>query len=97
MHKYSTEIIIFRRSKKLQLLAHSSFEAEDHLIAKGDRPRIKRFEDQQQLLTKKQMEANLKVRLNITLICKQRCVLRKIFLSSNRQNFAPFRGPESWV
>lgn len=49
-----------RRSKKLQLLAHSSFEAEDHLIAKGDRPRIKRFEDQQQLLTKKQMEANLK-------------------------------------
>ena len=63
MHKYSTEIIIFRRSKKLQLLAHSSFEAEDHLLANGDRPKMKRIEDQHQLMTKKQMEANLKVRL----------------------------------
>ena len=55
-------MIICRRSKKLQLLAHSSFEAEDHLTAKGDRPKMKRIEDQQQLMTKKQMEANLKVR-----------------------------------
>ena len=52
-----------RRSKKLQLLAHSSFEAEDHLLANGDRPKMKRIEDQHQLMTKKQMEANLKVRL----------------------------------
>ena len=51
-----------RRSKKLQLLAHSSYEAEDNFGAKGDRPKLKRIEDQQQLLTKKQMEANLKVR-----------------------------------
>ena len=43
------------------MLAHSSFEAEDNFIAKGDRPKMKRLDDQQQLMTKKQMEANLKV------------------------------------
>ena len=59
-------MIICRRSKKLQLLAHSSFEAEDHLNVKGDRPKMKRIEDQQQIMTKKQIEANLKVRPLLT-------------------------------
>ena len=60
--EYKYPLNFHRRSKKLQLLAHSSFEAEDNYSAKGDRPKLKRIEDQQQLLTKKQMEANLKVR-----------------------------------